>query len=262
MKCLRAFGLSLVLAAMATLQCGAQPSNSPAWQHTLLTALTNGFVGIPIGNIGRTYYTEPAEVGKILETQPTNDVLTFLEELKTSSAPPPGVVQVDTWTKIVRKGLRGTPGTIVSSTVGPEGKPLQSTTNNVYNYIDFWWPPFRVDPFGFFRKIAYGKESDRQSATKTLAEALQIAETNRTFEQLSLGGYPSTLVWGATDKRAEQYKKTQELWLDTIDALLNENGEVEQRRIVLSALITLPTPLDYEPEFPAWYAEKKQLVQK
>lgn len=117
----------------ARLSLAAPPVAKTDWQSALRTAITNEGSLPPFGSPGMIHLTIPATAGKILDNQPKADVLPFLAKLH---AEPPswktGIV--DTWTFIVRNGLRGTPMTITNSVVIPGGHSVFQKAIPVYCY--------------------------------------------------------------------------------------------------------------------------------
>lgn len=96
---------SVVLYAASTIVA----SDEDAWKTTLHTDLTNGAAyGIAACTIGHTFFSEPAEVTKVLESHTTNELFPVFAEFR-KEPPQWKAAEVDCWSNIVVKGLRGKP---------------------------------------------------------------------------------------------------------------------------------------------------------
>lgn len=95
---------SVVLYAASTIVA----SDEDAWKTTLRSALTNGSGGIPMCTLGHTFFSEPAELTKVLESHTTNELFPVFAELR-KEPPQWKAAEVDCWSNIVVKGLRGKP---------------------------------------------------------------------------------------------------------------------------------------------------------
>lgn len=108
-----------------SLQIAAQSRNvgSPSWQATLRAEATNDdiFFEVPYMDAFRMFYTVPAPVGKIFESEPPAEIQSFLKTLR-PQLPHWSAGIVDEWMLIVRDGLRGTPGNITNTVVAADGR--------------------------------------------------------------------------------------------------------------------------------------------
>src|SRR5271166_973708 len=99
----------------------SEPSaDDMGWQITLRAALTNGDVN-PTFMAGEIYFhTVPADAAKILEGQPTGELLPFLAKLRIAQTSwKIGIV--DEWITIVRDGLHGTPEILTNTLSNAKG---------------------------------------------------------------------------------------------------------------------------------------------
>jgi len=94
---------SVVLYAASTIVA----SDEDAWKTTLRSELTNGYAhGIACCTIGHTFFSEPAELTKVLESHTTNELFPVFAELR-KEPPEWKAAEVAGWSNIVVKGLRG-----------------------------------------------------------------------------------------------------------------------------------------------------------
>lgn len=122
--------LSLQIAAQSD-----KPRN-PEWQATLRAEATNDdiFFMVPYMDAFRMFYTVPAPAGKILESEPPAEILSYLKNLR-PQLPSWSAGIVDEWMHIVRDGLRGTPGNITNTVIAANGRRSTELTPT-YDYSE------------------------------------------------------------------------------------------------------------------------------
>ncbi|HMD53061.1 MAG TPA: hypothetical protein VKJ65_00720 [Phycisphaerae bacterium] len=119
----------------ATISPEQAQTGDPAWQTTLRDALAKGDVVVPVMAGWKMFYTVPAPVAKILESQPPAELLPFLAKLRTEPLPWKAGI-VDEWSTIVRDGLHGTSQIITNTLSNAKGQAVLTTEISAYVYSD------------------------------------------------------------------------------------------------------------------------------
>lgn len=116
-------------------------SDEDAWQTTLRSELTNAYAySIRTCTLGYTFFQEPAELVKVLETHTTNELFPVFAELR-KEPPDWKAGMVNGWSNIVVKGLRGNLYTNISVSRWSSNNDIISKSSiPMYSYREGWWP--------------------------------------------------------------------------------------------------------------------------
>ena len=114
-------------------------SDEDAWKTTLRSELTNGYAhGIAVCTLGHTFFSEPAELTKVLESHTTNELFPVFAELR-KEPPEWKAAEVAGWSNIVVKGLRGKPYVDGGSLRWSSNNDIiSSATVPMYSYHEEW----------------------------------------------------------------------------------------------------------------------------
>jgi hypothetical protein len=113
------------------------------WKTMLHDATTNGVLGPQVVAGFRSFFSVPADVAKVLESEPSAKLLPFLNKLR--AEPPPwraGVV--NTWIMIVTNSFRGTPSVSTNSLISSNGVVVWSREIPIYTYSAPIIQPFHI----------------------------------------------------------------------------------------------------------------------
>lgn len=122
-------------------ESSAVASDEDAWQTTLRSELTNAYAySIRTCTLGYTFFQEPAELVKVLETHTTNELFPVFAELR-KEPPDWKAGMVNGWSNIVVKGLRGNLYTNISVSRWSSNNDIISKSSiPMYSYREDWWP--------------------------------------------------------------------------------------------------------------------------